>query len=155
MNVAGVISRVSKVSDTQIDNRNSSVLIEINGDLTRGGYQLLRYPPEGADAAPRYDFVTMSVPHGGADDEAMTVYGAQRFGRLDSFAGLPDKKLIQAATSLRPMARNCRSAAKFEALWDGERAFGAGIFFVTVQAGLARAKRRLPVNNAIVLSTDR
>jgi hypothetical protein len=70
MNVAGVISRVSKVGDTQIDNRNSSVLIEINGDLTRGGYQLLRYPPEGADAAPRYDFVTMSVPHGGADDES-------------------------------------------------------------------------------------
>jgi hypothetical protein len=70
MNVAGVISRVSKVGDTQIDNRNSSVLIEINGDLTRGGYQLLRYPPEGADAAPRYDFVTMSVPHGGVDDES-------------------------------------------------------------------------------------
>jgi hypothetical protein len=70
MNVAGVISRVSKLGDTQIDNRNSSVLIEINGDLTRGGYQLLRYPPEGADAAPRYDFVTMSVPHGGVDDES-------------------------------------------------------------------------------------
>jgi hypothetical protein len=70
MNVAGVISRVSKVGDTQIDNRNSSVLIEINGDLTRGGYQLLRYPPEGADATPRYDFVTMSVPHGGVDDES-------------------------------------------------------------------------------------
>ena len=65
LSVAGSISLVSKVGDTQIDNRNSSVLIEINGDLTRGGYQLLRYPPEGADATPRYDFVTMSVPHGG------------------------------------------------------------------------------------------
>jgi len=70
LSVAGAISRVSKVGDTQIDNRNSSVLIEINSDLTRGGYQLLRYPPEGADAAPRYDFVTMSVPHGGADGES-------------------------------------------------------------------------------------
>ena len=70
MSVAGAISRVSKVGDTQIDNRNSSVLIEVNGDLTLGGYQLLRYPPDGADAAPRYDFVTMSVPHGGMDDES-------------------------------------------------------------------------------------
>ena len=70
MSVAGAISRVSKVGDTQIDNRNSSVLIEINGDLTLGGYQLLRYPPDGADAAPRYDFVTMNVPHGGVDDES-------------------------------------------------------------------------------------
>jgi hypothetical protein len=70
MSVAGAISRVSKVGDTQIDNRNSSVLIEINGDLTLGGYQLLRYPPEGADATPRYDFVTMSVPHGGVDGES-------------------------------------------------------------------------------------
>jgi hypothetical protein len=70
MSVAGAISRVSKVGDTQIDNRNSSVLIEINGDLTLGGYQLLRYPPDGADAAPRYDFVTMSFPHGGVSDES-------------------------------------------------------------------------------------
>jgi hypothetical protein len=61
---------VSKVGDTQIDNRNSSVLIEINGDLTLGGYQLLRYPPDGVDAAPRYDFVTMTVPHGGVVDES-------------------------------------------------------------------------------------
>jgi hypothetical protein len=70
LSVAGAISRVSKVGDTQIDNRNSSVLIEINGDLTLGGYQLLRYPPDGVDAAPRYDFVTMTVPHGGAVDES-------------------------------------------------------------------------------------
>jgi hypothetical protein len=70
MSVAGAISRVSKMGDTQIDNRNSSVLIEINGDLTLGGYQLLRYPPDGADAAPRYDFVTMSLPHGGVGDES-------------------------------------------------------------------------------------
>jgi hypothetical protein len=70
LSVAGAISRLSKVGDTQIDNRNSSVLIEINGDLTLGGYQLLRYPTDGSDAAPRYDFVTMSVPHGGAGDES-------------------------------------------------------------------------------------
>jgi hypothetical protein len=67
LSVAGSISRLWKVGDTQIDNRNSSVLIEINGDRTLGGYQLLKYPP---NAAPRYDFVTMSVPHGGAGDES-------------------------------------------------------------------------------------
>lgn len=66
LSVAGAISRQWKVGDTQIDNRNSSVLIEINGDRMLGGYQLLKYPP---DAAPRYDFVTMSVPRG-ADDES-------------------------------------------------------------------------------------
>jgi hypothetical protein len=73
LSVAGAISRLWKVGDTQIDNRNSSVLIQINGGVTLGGYQLLRYPPDRADradAAPRYDFVTMSVPHAGADDES-------------------------------------------------------------------------------------
>src|SRR5262249_5165019 len=48
-------------------NRNSSVLIEINGDRTLGGYQLLKYPP---DAAPRYDFATMRVLNGVAGDES-------------------------------------------------------------------------------------
>ncbi len=64
LTVVGTISRLWKVGDTQIDNRNSSALIEVNGDRTLGGYQLLKYPP---DAAPRYDFVTMSIPHGIAD----------------------------------------------------------------------------------------
>jgi len=64
LSVVGTISRLWKVGDTQIDNRNSSALIEINGDRTLGGYQLLRYP---RDAAPRYDFVTMGIPHGDAD----------------------------------------------------------------------------------------
>ncbi|HEU0177836.1 MAG TPA: hypothetical protein VFV58_26535 [Blastocatellia bacterium] len=64
LSVVGTISRLWKVGDTQIDNRNSSALIEINGDRTLGGYQLLKYP---SNAPPRYDFVTMSVHHGAAD----------------------------------------------------------------------------------------
>ena len=67
LSVAGAIPRLWKVGDTQIDNRNSSVLIEVNGDRTLGGYQLLKYPP---NAAPRYDFVTMRVLHGVAGDES-------------------------------------------------------------------------------------
>src|SRR5215813_4930213 len=67
LSIAGAIPRLWKVGDTQIDNRNSSVLIEINGDRTLGGYQLLKYPP---NAAPRYDFVTMRVLHGVAGDES-------------------------------------------------------------------------------------
>ena len=67
LSVAGAIPRLWKVGDTQIDNRNSSVLIEINGDSTLGGYQLLKYPP---NAAPRYDFATMRVLHGVAGDES-------------------------------------------------------------------------------------
>jgi len=60
LSIVGTISRLGKVGDTQIDNRNSSVLIEINGDGALGGYQLLKYPPS---APPGYDFVTMSLPH--------------------------------------------------------------------------------------------
>jgi hypothetical protein len=67
LSVAGSIPRLWKVGDAQIDNRNSSVLFEINGDRTLGGYQLLKYPP---NAAPRYDFVTMSVPNGVVGDES-------------------------------------------------------------------------------------
>jgi hypothetical protein len=66
MSVAGAISRLWRVGEIQIDNRNTSVLIEINGDRTLGGYQLLKYP---TNAPPRYDFVTMSVRYDGAVDE--------------------------------------------------------------------------------------
>ena len=68
LSIAGAIPRLWRVGDAQIDNRNSSVLIEINGDRTLGGYQLLKYPP---NAAPRYDFVTMSVPNGFVGDESL------------------------------------------------------------------------------------
>jgi hypothetical protein len=66
LSVVGTISRLWKVGDTPFDNRNSSMLIEINGDRTLGGYQWLKFPPHGADGAntaPSYDFVTMDVPN--------------------------------------------------------------------------------------------
>lgn len=61
LSIAGTISRLGKAGDTRIDNRNSSVLIEINRDNALGGYQLLKHSPS---APPRYDFVTMRLPHG-------------------------------------------------------------------------------------------
>ncbi len=60
--LVGTISRLWKVGDAQIDNRNSSALIEVTTERTLGGYQTIKYPP---GAPPRYDFVTMSVPHAG------------------------------------------------------------------------------------------
>jgi hypothetical protein len=94
LSVAGAISRLWKVGDTQIDNRNSSVLIEINGDRTLGGYQLLKYLP---NAAPRYDFVTMSVPHGVAGDESFRQ--ALRKER-ESKPGLVNRKRIYLTGSV-------------------------------------------------------
>jgi hypothetical protein len=41
LSIVGTISRLGKVGETQIDNRNSSALIEINSDSIKGGYQLL------------------------------------------------------------------------------------------------------------------
>jgi len=61
LSIVGTISRLGKVGDTQIDNRNSSALIEINIDSVKGGYQLLKYSPS---APPSYDFVTMSISYG-------------------------------------------------------------------------------------------
>ncbi|HKX30315.1 MAG TPA: hypothetical protein VJ302_21675 [Blastocatellia bacterium] len=61
LSIVGTISRRESIGDTWIDNRNSSVLIEIGSDSTKGGYQLLKYLPS---APPSYDFVTMSIPQG-------------------------------------------------------------------------------------------
>src|SRR5262249_20902265 len=61
LSIVGTISRRESIGDTWIDNRNSSVLIEIGSEATKGGYQLLKYLPS---APPSYDFVTMSIPMG-------------------------------------------------------------------------------------------
>ncbi|HEY7182122.1 MAG TPA: hypothetical protein VIC84_11915 [Blastocatellia bacterium] len=94
LSVVGVISRLWKVGDAQIDNRNSSALIEINGDRTLGGYQLLKYSP---DTAPGYDFVTMSVPHGAGD--AASFRRALR-GELESKPGLVNRKRVYLTGSV-------------------------------------------------------
>ncbi|MGH9936220.1 MAG: hypothetical protein ACREAM_08240, partial [Blastocatellia bacterium] len=97
LGIVGTISRLGKVGDTQIDNRNSSVLIEINSDSARGGYQLLKYPPA---APPGYDFVTMSLPH-----DTLTPAGAASFQRAlrrerEDKPGLVNRKRVYLTGSV-------------------------------------------------------
>ncbi len=61
LSIVGTIPQREKDGDAWIDNRNSSALIEIGNYGARGGYQLLRYTPL---APPRYEFITMNIPHG-------------------------------------------------------------------------------------------
>jgi hypothetical protein len=59
LSIVGTIPRRERVGSTLIDNRSSSVLIEVGDHSTRGGYELLRYSP-----VAQYDFVTMNLPQG-------------------------------------------------------------------------------------------
>jgi hypothetical protein len=72
LSIVGIIPKRERVGSTLIDNRSSSVLIEIGNNSTRGGYELLRYSP-----AAQYDFVTMNLPQGTISftDEAIKAIG--------------------------------------------------------------------------------
>jgi hypothetical protein len=59
LSIVGIIPRRERIGSTLIDNRSSSVLIEVGNHGTRGGYELLRYSP-----VAQYDFVTMNLPQG-------------------------------------------------------------------------------------------
>jgi hypothetical protein len=61
LSIAGAIPRIGKAGGASIDNRNTSVLMDIGAAGTQGGYELLRYSP--ADA-PSVDFVALSFPQG-------------------------------------------------------------------------------------------
>jgi len=91
LSIAGTISRLGKVGDTQIDNRNSSALIEINSDSVKGGYQLLKYSQS---APPSYDFVTMSISYGATGvASAESLWQALRRER-DGKPGLVNRKRV-------------------------------------------------------------
>jgi hypothetical protein len=61
LSIVGTIPRREKVGNRWIDNRDSSLLMEIGNDSVKGGYQLLKYSPS---AQPRYDFVTINIQQG-------------------------------------------------------------------------------------------
>jgi hypothetical protein len=61
LSIAGAVPRIGKASGASIDNRNTSVLIDIGGAGTQGGYELLRYSPSDM---PTVDFVSLSFPQG-------------------------------------------------------------------------------------------
>jgi len=59
LSIVGTIPQRERVGSSWIDNRNTSVLIDLGSYNIRGGYQLLKYSP-----SPQYDFTTMTIPHG-------------------------------------------------------------------------------------------
>lgn len=61
LSIAGTIPRLGKAGATSIDNRNTSVLIDISSAGAQGGYELLKYSPSDS---PVFDFVAMSLPQG-------------------------------------------------------------------------------------------
>jgi hypothetical protein len=91
LSTVGTISRLGKVGDTHIDNRNSSALIEINSDSVKGGYQLMKYSQS---APPRYDFVTMSISYGamglGSEESLRQALRREREGK----PGLVNRKRV-------------------------------------------------------------
>jgi len=59
LSIVGTIPQRERSGSSWIDNRNTSVLIDLGSYSISGGYQLLKYSP-----SPQYDFTTMTIPHG-------------------------------------------------------------------------------------------
>ncbi|MCI0662808.1 MAG: hypothetical protein L0220_17205 [Acidobacteria bacterium] len=59
LSIVGTIPQRERAGSSWIDNRNTSVLIDLGNYSISGGYQLLKYSP-----SPQYDFTTMTIPHG-------------------------------------------------------------------------------------------
>lgn len=76
LSLIGTIPRRYREGATWFDNRSQSVVIDIGGDKTKGGYQQLRQPLVGA---PYYDFVTFEIPGGitSFTDEVNRVVGEE------------------------------------------------------------------------------
>jgi hypothetical protein len=104
LSIVGTISRRESIGETWIDNRNSSVLIEIGSESTKGGYQLLKYLPS---APPSYDFVTMSIPQGTVSFANEVSRASRSVTDLSSFA---QRVQVSGASSLRSALRKeCES----------------------------------------------
>ncbi len=61
LSIVGTIPRRYREGETAFDNRSLSVLIDIGGNKTKGGYQQIRQPLVGS---PRYDFVAVGISRG-------------------------------------------------------------------------------------------
>jgi hypothetical protein len=98
LSIVGIIPRRERVGSTLIDNRTSSVLIEVGNHGTRGGYELLRYSP-----VAQYDFVTMNLPQGTISftDEAIKAVGEN-----GDWTALIQQAKALGAGSLRDALRN-------------------------------------------------
>jgi len=63
LSIAGTIPRIMKAGAVVIDNRNTSVLMDIGNVGSQGGYELLKYSQSNS-STPGFDFVAMSLPQG-------------------------------------------------------------------------------------------
>lgn len=61
LTIPGTIPRIGKAGVTSIDNRNTSVLLDIGNIGAQGGYELLKYSQTSAAG---FDFVAISLPQG-------------------------------------------------------------------------------------------
>ncbi len=61
LSIAGTIPRIWKVGAASVDNRKTSVLIDIGNIGVQGGYELIKYSPSDS---PAFDFAVMSLPQG-------------------------------------------------------------------------------------------
>jgi hypothetical protein len=61
LSIAGTIPRIMRTGATTIDNRNTSVLIDIGNVGAQGGYEMLKYSQSNP---PGFDFVSMNLPQG-------------------------------------------------------------------------------------------
>ncbi len=61
LRIAGTIPRIVKSGTARIDNRNSSVLIDLGNTGTLCGYEFLKHPPAEPST---FDFASMSMPWG-------------------------------------------------------------------------------------------
>ena len=64
LSIAGTIPRIGKSGATTIDNRNTSVLVDIGNVGAQGGYEMLKYSQSNSSSSPAFDFVAMSLPQG-------------------------------------------------------------------------------------------
>jgi hypothetical protein len=98
LSIVGIIPKRERVGSTTIDNRSSSVLIEVGNHSTRGGYELLRYAP-----AAQYDFVTMNLSQGTISftDEVIKTIGVN-----GDWTALIQQARALGAGSLRDALRN-------------------------------------------------
>ena len=104
LSIAGTIPRLGKTGATSIDNRNTSVLIDISSAGAQGGYELLKYSPSDS---PVFDFVAMSLPQGAvsyANELSRTV---GETGDLSAFAR--QAKVSNAASFRQALRRELES----------------------------------------------
>ncbi len=104
LSIVGTIPQREKIDGAWIDNRNTSVLIEIGTFSTRGGYQFLRHLPI---APPRYEFISMNIPRGAVSLAAEIDLAV---GKTDNLSAVIQLTREVCATSFSEALRRARES---------------------------------------------